>query len=56
MCFVLLFAFTVDHSIIMYFVAPNGEFLEFFTQLAEPDEIVEKMSFHLRNMTGFNRA
>jgi len=36
----------------MYFVAPNGDFLEFFTQLAEPDEIVEKMGFHLRQRTG----
>ena len=42
----------VDHSIIMYFIGPDGELLEFFTQQAEVDEIVDKMSFHMRNGSG----
>ena len=38
----------VDHSIVMYFLGPKGEFLDFFTQLAEPAEIVERMAAHMR--------
>jgi protein SCO1/2 len=35
--------YLVDHSIVIYLLAPNGEFLDFFTQLAETDEIVARI-------------
>ncbi len=34
----------VDHSIVMYFMDRDGEFLEFFTQLSEAPEIANKMA------------
>lgn len=34
--------YLVDHSIVIYLLAPDGEFLDFFTQLAEADEIAER--------------
>ena len=42
--------YLVDHSIVMYFVSPEGEFLEFFTQIAEVDEIVERISDHVKGV------
>ena len=41
--------YLVDHSIVMYFVSPEGEFLEFFTQIAEVDEIYERMYAHIQS-------
>lgn len=35
--------YLVDHSIVLYFVAPNGDFLEFYTQRTEVPEVVERM-------------
>ena len=40
--------YLVDHSIVMYFMNKEGKFLEFFTQLAEVDEIVRRMAVHIR--------
>ena len=40
--------YLVDHSIVMYFISPEGEFLEFFTQSADVDEIVDRMSAHIK--------
>lgn len=40
--------YLVDHSIVMYFVSPEGEFLEFFTQLAEVDEICDRITAHVK--------
>ena len=41
--------YLVDHSIVMYFISPEGEFLEFFTQSADVDEIVDRMSAHIKS-------
>ena len=35
--------YLVDHSIVLYLVAPNGEFLEFFTQKVPVNDIVDKI-------------
>ena len=35
--------YLVDHSIVMYLVKPDGEFVDFYTQLATHDEIVERV-------------
>jgi len=35
--------YLVDHSIVMYLVGPTGEFLDFFTQSAQVDDIVKKI-------------
>jgi protein SCO1/2 len=35
--------YLVDHSIVIYLLAPDGSFLDFFTQLTEPKEIVERI-------------
>lgn len=34
--------YLVDHSIVMYLVNPDGEFVDFYTQLADVDEIVKR--------------
>ncbi|KAJ0402718.1 hypothetical protein P43SY_007860 [Pythium insidiosum] len=39
--------YLVDHSIVMYLVGPDGEFLDFFTQSARVDDIVKKIKTHL---------
>jgi cytochrome oxidase Cu insertion factor (SCO1/SenC/PrrC family) len=33
----------VDHSIVLYLVSPDGEFLDFFTQRMEVPDIVAKI-------------
>jgi protein SCO1/2 len=38
--------YLVDHSIVMYFLSPDGTFLEFFTQRAQVSDIVKKISSH----------
>lgn len=35
--------YLVDHSIVMYLVAPDGEFLDFFTQRMQVADIVTKI-------------
>ncbi|GLE04055.1 hypothetical protein PINS_up012966 [Pythium insidiosum] len=39
--------YLVDHSIVMYLVGPDGQFLDFFTQSARVDDIVKKIKTHL---------
>jgi protein SCO1 len=35
--------YLVDHSIVMYLMSPDGEFLDFFTQKMEAADIVERI-------------
>ncbi|OQR89343.1 SCO1 family protein [Achlya hypogyna] len=35
--------YLVDHSIVMYLIGPDGEFMDFFTQSARVDDIVKKV-------------
>ena len=35
--------YLVDHSIVMYLIGPDGKFLDFYTQLTEVDEAVERI-------------
>lgn len=35
--------YLVDHSIVLYLISPDGEFLDFFTQRMEVKEVVEKI-------------
>jgi cytochrome oxidase Cu insertion factor (SCO1/SenC/PrrC family) len=34
----------VDHSIVMYLMGPDGQFIDFFTQLMTVPEITEKIA------------
>ncbi|CAI5716738.1 unnamed protein product [Hyaloperonospora brassicae] len=40
--------YLVDHSIVMYLVGPDGEFLDFFTQAARVDDIVAKIKTYIK--------
>jgi protein SCO1/2 len=40
--------YLVDHSIVFYFLAPDGTFLEFFTQRAQIGDIVDKIAGHVK--------
>lgn len=35
--------YLVDHSIVLYFVGPNGDFLEFYTQRTEVPDVLDRM-------------
>jgi protein SCO1/2 len=35
--------YLVDHSIVLYLVSPEGQFLDFFTQRMEVGEVVERL-------------
>ena len=35
--------YLVDHSIVLYLVAPNGEFAEFYTQRTEVPDVIDRM-------------
>lgn len=35
--------YLVDHSIVMYLISPEGEFLDFYTQLMTATEITDKI-------------
>jgi len=41
--------YLVDHSIVLYLVSPEGEFLEFFTQRMEVKDIVDKIMKYVAN-------
>lgn len=45
--------YLVDHSIVLYLVSPEGEFLEFFTQRALINDIVDKIIYHQKNDGNF---
>lgn len=36
--------YLVDHSIVLYLVSPSGEFVDFFTQSMELNDIVDKIA------------
>jgi protein SCO1/2 len=38
----------VDHSIVLYLVNPEGEFVDFFTQRMEVKHIVDKIQHYAR--------
>lgn len=38
--------YLVDHSIVLYLVSPDGEFLDFFTQRMEVKDIVDRVIKH----------
>lgn len=40
--------YLVDHSIVLYLVSPDGEFLDFFTQKMEVGEIADKITKHAK--------
>ena len=40
--------YLVDHSIVLYLVNPEGEFVDFFTQRMEVKHIVEKIQHYAR--------
>ncbi len=41
--------YLVDHSIVMYLIGPDGLFLDFYTQLAEVDECVQRIQDMILN-------
>jgi cytochrome oxidase Cu insertion factor (SCO1/SenC/PrrC family) len=40
--------YLVDHSIVLYLVDKNGEFVDFFTQRAQIGDVVEKIEAHMK--------
>jgi len=44
--------YLLDHSIVLYFVGPDGGFLDFFTQSTPPSTIVEKIMGHHQRLKG----
>jgi protein SCO1 len=41
--------YLVDHSIVLYLVSPNGEFLDFFTQKMQVNDIIDRVEKHAKN-------
>jgi len=39
-----LSTFAVDHSIVMYLMGPDGQFIDFYTQLMSAPEIADKLA------------
>ena len=46
----------VDHSIVLYFMDKDGQFLEFFTQITEADEIVDKITAVIKRQEAAGKA
>lgn len=40
--------YLVDHSIVLYLLSPEGDFLDFFTQRAQVDDIVQRIATHAK--------
>ena len=40
--------YLIDHSIVMYLVGPHGEFVDFYTQMADADEVVARIKKQMR--------
>jgi protein SCO1/2 len=36
--------YLVDHSIVIYFVGPDGQFLDFFTQRSQVGDVIDKIA------------
>jgi len=41
--------YLVDHSIVLYLVSPDGEFLDFFTQRTDVKDVVKRIQEHAKN-------
>ena len=39
--------YLVDHSIVLYLMSPEGQFLDFFTQRTQIGDIVNKVEAHM---------
>lgn len=42
--------YLVDHSIVIYLLAPDGTFLDFFTQMTEEDEAVQRIKAKMQEV------
>jgi protein SCO1 len=40
--------YLVDHSIVLYLLGPEGEFLEFYTQSTQVTDIVQSIEKHMK--------
>ena len=40
--------YLVDHSIVLYLVDKEGQFVDFFTQRAQINDVVEKIEAHMK--------
>ena len=40
--------YLVDHSIVMYLISPEGDFLEFYTQRANVSDIISSIEGHIK--------
>lgn len=46
----------MDHSIVLYLVSPDGEFLDFFTQKMEVNEIADRITKHAKEYNDAKNA
>jgi protein SCO1 len=46
--------YVVDHSIVMYFMDPKGNLIDFYPQMVEPQEIADRMARHMRRELGLD--
>eukprot|EP01138_Halocafeteria_seosinensis_P001472 gb/GECG01001508.1/.p1 GENE.gb/GECG01001508.1/~~gb/GECG01001508.1/.p1 ORF type:complete len:287 (+),score=23.41 gb/GECG01001508.1/:1-861(+) len=42
--------YVVDHSIVLYLLSPDGEFIDFFPQMMEASEIAEKIAHKIKDL------
>lgn len=40
--------YLVDHSIVLYLMSPQGEFLDFYTQRTQVADVVAKIEQHIK--------
>lgn len=48
--------YLVDHSIVFYFVSPTGEFVDFFTQKTQVNDVVEKIKGYVKDYAATSAA
>ena len=46
--------YLVDHTIVVYMIAPNGDFVDFFTQSVDEDEMFTRIQKHIRTANTSN--